>query len=118
MMRTSHSTERTAVPTRAASPSNSIEHLATLKEQNTNLSIQQQRRIVENDGKTTEADLERGDEEKVVEETHRFADEKKDKDPNLIDWDGPNDPENPQNWPARRKWIITVSMGMMTFCGR
>ena len=27
---------------------------------------------------------------------------------NLVQWDGPNDPENPQNWSARRKWLITI----------
>lgn len=36
------------------------------------------------------------------------------KDPNLVEWDGPNDPENPQNLPKWRKWVITVSMAMMT----
>ena len=29
-------------------------------------------------------------------------------DPNLVQWDGPNDLENPQNWPAGRKWLITI----------
>jgi hypothetical protein len=38
------------------------------------------------------------------------------KDPNLIVWDGPNDPENPMNWPTSKKWIITISLGMITFC--
>lgn len=32
------------------------------------------------------------------------------KDPNVIEWDGPDDPENPMNFPTRRKWAITVSM--------
>ncbi|KAJ7739380.1 major facilitator superfamily domain-containing protein [Mycena metata] len=27
------------------------------------------------------------------------------KDPNVVDWDGPHDPEYPQNWPARKKWF-------------
>ena len=35
-------------------------------------------------------------------------------DPNLIVWDGPNDPENPMNWPARKKWIVTIVLGFMT----
>jgi hypothetical protein len=26
-------------------------------------------------------------------------------DPDIVDWDGPDDPENPLNWPARRKWM-------------
>jgi hypothetical protein len=25
-------------------------------------------------------------------------------DPNLVDWDGPDDPERPLNWPKRKKW--------------
>ncbi|KAJ5585006.1 uncharacterized protein N7459_004806 [Penicillium hispanicum] len=36
------------------------------------------------------------------------------KDPNLVEWDGPDDPENPQNFSRRRKWIITVTMSTMT----
>jgi MFS transporter, DHA1 family, multidrug resistance protein len=33
----------------------------------------------------------------------------------LVTFDGPDDPENPKNFPAARKWIITASMGMCTF---
>lgn len=36
------------------------------------------------------------------------------KDPNLVEWDGPDDPENPQNFSRRRKWTITVIMSLMT----
>lgn len=28
--------------------------------------------------------------------------------PSPVTWDGPNDPQNPQNWSLRRKWIITL----------
>lgn len=59
----------------------------------------------------TEKDLEKGDaegEKKKHEEPPR--------DPNLIVWDGPNDPENPMNWPASKKWIVTITLGLMTFC--
>lgn len=38
-------------------------------------------------------------------------DEKKD----LVEWDGPDDPENPQNMTRRRKWLITICTGLMTF---
>jgi hypothetical protein len=24
-------------------------------------------------------------------------------DPNIVDWDGPDDPENPMNWPTSKK---------------
>lgn len=36
-------------------------------------------------------------------------------DPNLIDWDGPDDPENPQNWSRGYKWFVTAILGMTTF---
>lgn len=36
-------------------------------------------------------------------------------DPNLVVFDGPDDPDNPKNWTARRRIGITISMGMMTF---
>ncbi|EPS32860.1 hypothetical protein PDE_07821 [Penicillium oxalicum 114-2] len=34
--------------------------------------------------------------------------------PNLVEWDGPDDPGNPQNFSRRRKWLITVTMSTMT----
>lgn len=33
----------------------------------------------------------------------------------IVGWDGPDDPENPMNWPNRKKWMITVSLGMLTW---
>lgn len=27
---------------------------------------------------------------------------------NLVSWDGPNDPDNPQNWSVTYKWFITL----------
>ncbi|OGM48423.1 MFS transporter [Aspergillus bombycis] len=32
--------------------------------------------------------------------------------PNLVTWDGPADPQNPKNWPARRKWIVFVPISL------
>ncbi len=26
-------------------------------------------------------------------------------DPDIVNWDGPDDPENPLNWPAKQKWM-------------
>jgi DHA1 family multidrug resistance protein-like MFS transporter len=34
----------------------------------------------------------------------------------IVGWDGPNDPENPMNWPRAKKWRITMVTAMMTFC--
>ena len=38
------------------------------------------------------------------------------KDPNLIEWNGPDDPENPENWSSIKKWgITTVTGGIVYF---
>jgi hypothetical protein len=34
------------------------------------------------------------------------------RDPNLVTWEGPDDPENPKNWTFKRKWAATL-VGMM-----
>lgn len=36
------------------------------------------------------------------------------KDPNLVEWDGPDDPENPQNFSPARKWAITMCLSSLT----
>ena len=28
--------------------------------------------------------------------------------PNIVTWDGKDDPSNPKNWPRRRKWYATA----------
>lgn len=33
---------------------------------------------------------------------------KTDPDVQIVDWDGPDDPENPFNWPKKKKWLITA----------
>ncbi len=35
-------------------------------------------------------------------------------DPYKVEWDGPDDPANPQNWTNRYKWAITVLCTLMT----
>ena len=36
-------------------------------------------------------------------------------DRSIVEFDGPDDPDNPKNWTARRRAIITIAMGLMTF---
>ncbi|KAJ5563999.1 hypothetical protein N7513_000241 [Penicillium frequentans] len=36
------------------------------------------------------------------------------RDPKLVTWDGPDDPENPKNWPKKRKWITMGIVSMFT----
>ena len=35
---------------------------------------------------------------------------------NVVGWDGPNDPQNPQNWKRSKKYTITVFYASLTFC--
>jgi hypothetical protein len=37
------------------------------------------------------------------------------KDPNLVTWDGPDDPANPKNWSVKRKWAATFVVSSFTF---
>ncbi|KAF2790704.1 MFS general substrate transporter [Melanomma pulvis-pyrius CBS 109.77] len=35
-------------------------------------------------------------------------------DPNIVDWDGPDDPENPMNWPVKKKWRLIFILALVT----
>lgn len=37
------------------------------------------------------------------------------KDPNLVTWDGPDDPANPKNWTFKKKWAATLVVSSFTF---
>lgn len=66
-----------------------------------------------------EKDLEQGDydpdEAEKAEELRRQKEEMA-KDPNLVEWDGLDDPGNPMNWKTSKKWTVTIMLGFMTFC--
>ncbi|KAH8660469.1 putative MFS multidrug transporter [Xylariales sp. PMI_506] len=36
------------------------------------------------------------------------------RDPKLVTWDGPNDPENPKNWPTKKKWTTMTIVSLFT----
>lgn len=36
------------------------------------------------------------------------------KDPNVVDWDGPDDPANPLNWTGKKKWTNGALLATMT----
>ncbi|KAK9236904.1 major facilitator superfamily domain-containing protein [Lipomyces kononenkoae] len=38
-------------------------------------------------------------------------------DPELVTWDGPEDPENPRNWVRSKKWRATIAMAAYSFLG-
>ena len=41
--------------------------------------------------------------------------DEKSSDPNIIEFDGPDDPGNPKNWSTGRKIAITCAFGMLSF---
>ncbi|KAK9367688.1 major facilitator superfamily domain-containing protein [Lipomyces kononenkoae] len=45
------------------------------------------------------------------------AQELVDIDPELVTWDGPEDPENPRNWARSKKWRATIGIAMYSFLG-
>ncbi|KAI7369807.1 hypothetical protein KC336_g20977, partial [Hortaea werneckii] len=40
--------------------------------------------------------------------------DEEEKDPNIVDWDGPNDPHNPRNWPTRAKIFNLLLVILLT----
>ncbi|KAL3422477.1 MFS multidrug transporter [Phlyctema vagabunda] len=130
-MPNSQDTERTQLP----SQYNSQEHLATLaknKDMPNHLRFQDpvaqqplpirgQRQSSDGDisGNTANnsfQDLEKGNENETnPPDPEEGTREEREKDPNLIEWDGPSDPENPMNFSPTKKWVITIAMGFMTF---
>lgn len=67
-----------------------------------------------------QTDLEAGNLEKRLEETQMIqpSDSPACVDPktHLVSWDGPDDPENPMNFSAGKKWWITIVLALLTFC--
>lgn len=37
------------------------------------------------------------------------------RDPNIVDWDGPDDPQNPLNWSFKKKGTLIASISIITF---
>jgi hypothetical protein len=33
----------------------------------------------------------------------------------IVNWDGPEDPENPRNWAKKQRWILTLVVSLFTF---
>ncbi len=48
-----------------------------------------------------------GDEKAAVES-------EEDGDPNIVSWDGPDDPANPMNWTMRKKWSNVAVLSILT----
>lgn len=53
------------------------------------------------------ADIEKGPENQTPAPVHQR--------PFLVEFEGPNDPGNPKSWTTKRRWVITISMGLLVF---
>ena len=67
------------------------------------------------------ADAEKGQAGPVAPDEHQAAnqaatDKQEQDESTLVGWDGPDDLENPMNWPNRKKYMVTVFYASMTFC--
>ncbi|KAF4605923.1 hypothetical protein EYR40_004715 [Pleurotus pulmonarius] len=60
-----------------------------------------------------------GDDKKIT--TNEKSNEKEDSESSsksgvlIVDWDGPDDPQNPKNWSYRKKWAATLVVSSFTF---
>ena len=62
-----------------------------------------------------EKDLEKGDGAASLSTIDEPEDEETEVDPNIVDFDGPDDPEHPLNWKASRKWGMVALVSAITF---
>ncbi|KAI5309817.1 hypothetical protein KEM55_002340, partial [Ascosphaera atra] len=68
-----------------------------------------------------DADLEKGalEREKTREslkmQRTRSSRKSREKDPKLVTWNGPDDPENPKNWTSKKKWAAVITVSCFTF---
>ena len=53
------------------------------------------------------------DPESIV-ETAKQRENEKAADPNVVDWDGPDDPENPLNWSTRQRYFHVALASIFT----
>ena len=75
--------------------------------------------MTEESGSNLERDIEKGDpaapDNNEVDEGVEDKRQTKEED-NIIGWDGPDDPGNPQNWSRGKKLATTLFYASMTFC--
>ncbi|KAJ5375921.1 hypothetical protein N7509_012807 [Penicillium cosmopolitanum] len=63
-----------------------------------------------------DVDLEKGPQESPeIQKSKSARSTRSRQDAKLVDWDGPDDPENPKNWPNKKKWAATITVSFFTF---
>jgi hypothetical protein len=63
----------------------------------------------------TAEDVEKEPDEKQHSPIENASHEDNTPDPNLVDWDGDDGPEKPQNWSGKKKWQTAGFLAAMTF---
>lgn len=69
----------------------------------------------DDNGKGLEKDPEKGRVEAPASHKNAPSESKNPKVPNLVDWDGDNDPQFPKNWPKPLKWKYTWAVSLFVF---
>jgi multidrug resistance protein len=46
--------------------------------------------------------------------TEKLAEVEEETDPNVVSWDGPDDPQNPKNWTDKKKWTNVAVLSVLT----
>lgn len=59
-------------------------------------------------------DVEKGEMAEFISSETETVDNSED-DPNIVFWDGPDDPQNPMNWPHMKKWGAVCLVSAITF---
>ncbi|KAI2476061.1 AraJ Arabinose efflux permease [Pyrenophora tritici-repentis] len=72
------------------------------------------RRIYEKQN-TIDTDVEKGQPDSVSCTDQDEREDELQNDPNIVDFDGPNDPEDPMNWKASKKWSMVAIVSAITF---
>jgi len=62
-----------------------------------------------------EKDLEKGEAAASLSSEEVSPDGNEDDDPNIVFWDGPDDPQNPMNWRPMKKWGTVTLVSAITF---
>lgn len=70
--------------------------------------------VKETSASAMEKDVEKASNSESIANTE-MQDEETEQDPNIVDFDGPDDPTNPINWPFAKKWGMVFLISAITF---
>lgn len=65
--------------------------------------------------KDIEKDIEKGPRPESLSSEDDANETPEGSDPNIVFWDGPDDPQNPMNWPVKKRWGTVIIVSAITF---